>query len=300
MHVLLLAGVAATLGGLTPESVFLSEVVYNPVGAEPQGEWIELTNSADHAVSLEGLRIADAESDPDNEGILRFPAGATILALGVVVIANDAAAYRAVAGRAADFELRAGDPAVAEMSADIGLGGTNQLSLANTSDELLLLDVDGFIIDGVSWGRSVPMDGISNVDTGAEGFSLQRSISAVSGPGSFSFGVATPGIPRITDLNPAPADTGEGEGEGEGACTTSADCTSPQGCAEVPGLGLRCRAPDVSGLRIERSGFYALPAGRGQVPGTGILILHPRLGSLPAGVGCVLGTTVCIHAGELK
>lgn len=228
MSVLLLPVVAA-LAAVTPDSVFVSEVVYNPLGNEPDSEWIELVNVADVDVVLDELRLGDSESEPDNEGILQFPAGTTIPPRGHIVVANKSTAYQSSSGRKADFELKASDASVPELTADTAMGGTLALSLANSTDEIFLFDLDGFIVDGVTWGRAAPIDGVANFDGATEGQSLQRGFDA-NGPQPWFAAAPSPGTVALNldtpeqnppDEEPVPVGEGEGEeplpvGEGEG------------------------------------------------------------------------------------
>jgi len=163
-----------------PSPVKLSEVAYDVVGTEPDGEWVELVNTGTETVSLDDLRVADEEQLGGAEAVLAFPPGQTLAPGGVVVIASSAAAFRAAHGFAPHFEIKASDDAVAQMTPDRSLGGT-QFQLANTSDEVLLLNPAGFILDGVSWGRSTLLPDIVDAPPTGEGRTLTRELDEATG-----------------------------------------------------------------------------------------------------------------------
>ncbi|HEX7975793.1 MAG TPA: lamin tail domain-containing protein, partial [Anaerolineales bacterium] len=45
-----------------PERLLITEVLYDPVGAEPGCEWVEIYNAEDHKIQLGGYKIGDAPS----------------------------------------------------------------------------------------------------------------------------------------------------------------------------------------------------------------------------------------------
>lgn len=95
-------------------------------------------------------------------------------------------------------------------------------------------------------------------------------------------------------------DAGEPEPDAGPVPCVGGECAAGTFCTEVVGAGTQCLAPSPSELRIVRGGLFVIPGVRGEVPGTGVVILHPRLGSLPVITGCAPGTPICIHAGELR
>jgi glycerophosphoryl diester phosphodiesterase len=136
-----------------PPILLISEVMNDPPGVEPAGEWIEVYNPGSQAVGLEAYRIGDAEFRGDGEGMFRFPPGSSLASGGVIVLANQGVAFFNQYGRLPDFELNNTHAAVPEMvrQPDYAPGG---LELSNPGDEVFILDdLDG-VVDGVSWGNS--------------------------------------------------------------------------------------------------------------------------------------------------
>lgn len=152
-------------------TLLISEVVYNPL-VEPGGEWIEVFNYGDAVLSLANIRIGDEETLGDGEGMLVFPASGTIEVDDAVIIGKQATAFFDTYGFNPDFEMDNSDPAVLDMLKDLSWG-SGSVSLMNTGDEVLMLDQNGQLLDGISWGNSdailkPPIDGV------APGHSLER------------------------------------------------------------------------------------------------------------------------------
>lgn len=136
-------------------AIVINEVEYNSLstGAEALFEWFELYNPSAQAATLIGWTIADnlgSDTLPD----LVLPAG------GFAVVAAQAASFRQ------NYPTFTG--LLVELGQAIGNG------LANTGDRLILRDVQGSVIDALSWGsdRSVfdpPCPLVS-----AKGYSLER------------------------------------------------------------------------------------------------------------------------------
>lgn len=133
--------------------LLISEVLYDPTGAEPAAEWFEIHNLTGVALDLAGFKIGDEETAGGSEGMAAFPVGSAIAGGGVLVIANDAAAFSAAYGWPPDFELAGADPNVPDM-VEYGAWSGGSISLSNSGDELLLLDAGDLLVDAVSWAGS--------------------------------------------------------------------------------------------------------------------------------------------------
>ncbi|HJS29697.1 MAG TPA: lamin tail domain-containing protein [Anaerolineales bacterium] len=153
--------------------ILITEVYYDPLGGEPEEEWIEIYNPGSGAIDLSLYKLGDEETAGGGEGMYRFPDGAELPAGGWVVVANEAASFQAHYGTAPDFEFHESDPAVPTLVKHSAWAGGN-VTLLNTSDEILILDGSDGLVDAVSWGTStfafVPP--ASDVDPG---HSLERS-----------------------------------------------------------------------------------------------------------------------------
>ncbi|MCK4600420.1 lamin tail domain-containing protein [Candidatus Bipolaricaulota bacterium] len=70
---MIVAGALLTVTGLAQErEVVINEVAWGGSREDPTGEWIELFNSTDHAISLEGWCLVSSDGSPD---ILRHGKG---------------------------------------------------------------------------------------------------------------------------------------------------------------------------------------------------------------------------------
>ncbi|MCB9134880.1 MAG: lamin tail domain-containing protein [Anaerolineales bacterium] len=133
--------------------LYLSEVVYDPSGTEPNNEWFEIYNATGGSLSLTGFKVGDEETQGDSEGMYQFPAGSEMPAGSAFIIANRAAEFQTVHGFPPDFELVDTDPTVPDMT-KYTAWSSGSISLVNTGDELLILDSNDNLVDAVSWGSS--------------------------------------------------------------------------------------------------------------------------------------------------
>jgi glycerophosphoryl diester phosphodiesterase len=137
----------------------ISEVLYRPAAIgdegvfEPADEWIEIYNLESYPVDLSVYKIGDAAMDDTGEGMLMFPPGASIEPGQVVVIANQADRFYKRYGVTPDFEILNTDPLVPDM-VKYTTWSSGSVNLANTGDEVLLLDAGETEVDIVSWGNS--------------------------------------------------------------------------------------------------------------------------------------------------
>lgn len=153
--------------------VLISEVLFDPLGAEPAAEWFEIYNPTGQPVDLSGHKIGDEETQGGSEGMFRFPPGTVISAGGRLTIAVSAEAFRDGYGFLPDFETAGTSNAVADMEkyAPWGAGG---ISLGNAGDELVLLDSGDAVVDAVSWGSSTWAFSPSVSRPAAAGMSIER------------------------------------------------------------------------------------------------------------------------------
>jgi len=186
----------------------ITEVLYNPLGYEPDGEWVELFNAGGVPLDLYGYKIGDQAEPGCCEGMLAFPAGAVLRPGQVIVIANNAVVFRATYGFNPDYEMESSDPTVPVLSrytewAERGI------ELTNTGDELLLLDGNNQKVDALSWGTSTfAFDPpISNVP---EGYSVERYPANLDTNSALDWRKQNspyPGVVDLTQPTPTPAPT---------------------------------------------------------------------------------------------
>jgi glycerophosphoryl diester phosphodiesterase len=137
----------------------ISEVLYwpAPIGTEqvyePADEWIEIYNLESYPVDLSVYKIGDAGMGDTGEGMLMFPAVASIAPGQVVVIANQGDRFYARYGFMPDYEIISTEDSVLDMEA-YTIWAIGPVSLGNTGDEVLLLDAGDDEVDIVSWCNS--------------------------------------------------------------------------------------------------------------------------------------------------
>lgn len=150
IFLLILAGTSAKAASAT---VVISEVMYDPTTAEPGGEWIEVYNLGGMNINLSSYKIGDEETSGASEGMYQFPAGASIAPGQVIIVANSATEFQNNFGFAPDFELQASSGAVPDM-VKYSAWASGSIALANSGDEVLLLDENDVLVDSLSWGSS--------------------------------------------------------------------------------------------------------------------------------------------------
>ena len=131
--------------------LLITEVYYNPPGAEDQREWIEIANVGTAVLDLGDFRLGDEEQTGGNEGMKRFPEGTLLEPEQAVVVAQTAVGFRSLFGVNPDFELVESDPDVPVL-ANSRLWASGEIALANDGDEVVLLNAQSQIIDSLNYG----------------------------------------------------------------------------------------------------------------------------------------------------
>jgi len=159
----------------TPASIrlLLSEIMANPIGEEPEGEWIEIFNPEEEPMPLTGVKVGDAAHPGDPEGMLVFPPGEVIEPGGLILIAHQAAEFEASYGFKPDYEVSASDPSVKKLIPYNAWSG-GQIRFNNSGDEMVLLNGWDEIIDSLAYGNSDLESFQPPVPAAPEGSSLAR------------------------------------------------------------------------------------------------------------------------------
>jgi len=129
----------------------VTEVFVNPGGDDAGREWIELYNPGPE-VSIAGWTLGDAIRAGDyGDGRHAFPAEAQLRHGQVIVAAACATDFAATYGFNPTYEWRGCDAAVPDL-APAGSWDGFGMALGNSSDEMLLLDAGGGLVDSAAWG----------------------------------------------------------------------------------------------------------------------------------------------------
>jgi phosphatidylserine/phosphatidylglycerophosphate/cardiolipin synthase-like enzyme len=168
----------------TVGSIVINEVMYDPLGTELDGEWVELHNPGSESIDVTGWTISDQEGGVD----FTFPA--------IDFPPNGFALVRVGSGQ--------NSTAFINGTAEFFMWKTTTL-LSNNGDDVLLSNSTGATVDFMSygqWGGSSiqppPADFTYSHDnaTAQEGFSLARLDAA------FRYSVPTPAHPNGNDAAP--------------------------------------------------------------------------------------------------
>lgn len=136
-----------------PTVLLVSEVLYDLSGDDPAGEWIEIHNAGENNALLADFRLGDEETQGGGEGMYTFPDGAVLYSGQTVVIANQSVMFESLYGFKPDFEISGLDPETPNMIKDSSWS-SGSMNLSASGDDVILLDDDGLIVDGLSWGGS--------------------------------------------------------------------------------------------------------------------------------------------------
>jgi len=129
----------------------ITEVFINPAGNDANKEWIELYNPGD-TTSIAGWTLGDAINTGDyGDGRYSFPAGAQLAHGQVIVAAACATNFSTAYGKNPDYEWANCAAAVPDLT-PVGSWEGFGLALGNTSDEVLLLNSSGTLVDSAAWG----------------------------------------------------------------------------------------------------------------------------------------------------
>ncbi len=154
----------------------ISEVLVNPDGDDTGKEWIELYNPGDTA-SIAGWTLGDATNTGDyKDGRYTFPGGAEILHNQVLVVAACATDFANAYGFNPNYEWTDCDASVEDLT-PAGSWDGFEIALGNESDEVLLLNNSGALVDSVAWGGAFRVEVVpftNYTDTFPSGASLKR------------------------------------------------------------------------------------------------------------------------------
>ncbi len=133
--------------------LFISKVMYNPVGDEPENEWFEIYNPDNIVVEISYFKIGDEETPNGSEGMLIFPENSFIESQQTIVIANHATAFFARYSKYPTYEITESEESVPNLTKYTRWSKGN-VNLSNENDEVLLLDGADNIIDKVAWEKN--------------------------------------------------------------------------------------------------------------------------------------------------
>jgi hypothetical protein len=152
---LLLSSQLSPLTRASSSTLLISEVLYDPLGTEPNEEWIEIFNSTASPIELTGWTINDNLSTDIISPTVTIPAGGCLV----------------IAASSEDFYTNYPD-----FTGDIVFIADGRIGngLGNTGDRLILKDGEGTAVDQMSYGTDATAFDPACPDV-EEGHSLERS-----------------------------------------------------------------------------------------------------------------------------
>lgn len=143
---------------LPTNALRLSEVLFDGLTPQTEGdEFVEICNFSETEAGFGGYRLGDEETPGGGEGMYVFPDSAVLPGGACVVIARNASAFATRFDDLPDFELQTSGanqtdhPEVFNLSRDTDWAA-GDWALANSGDEVLLLNSDGDLVDSVAYG----------------------------------------------------------------------------------------------------------------------------------------------------
>ena len=194
----------------TQAALVISEVLYNEVGSDRDGEFYEIFNNGAAALDLTNYKIGDEETQGSTgatEGMFQFPAGATIDAGEVQVVSINANVFESEYGFLPNYEvnIEAGDhPGVPNMSVYSAWDPDgDRINGSNSGDQLLILDADDNLIDAVNWGNPLFLDPGLDADAESDGQSYERINPLVDTDAAADWALGDPSSPGRVIPEPA-------------------------------------------------------------------------------------------------
>lgn len=134
----------------------ISEVLYNPFGADDGAEFIEISNGYKQPFDLSGYSVSDGVTPADYADLRRFPTGTILPVNGVLVVAQQAVAFEEQFFSLPDFEILDSHPDVPELVDDLAWGDPSTfLRLGNSGDVVFLRNAADQPVDVLVYGEKV-------------------------------------------------------------------------------------------------------------------------------------------------
>jgi hypothetical protein len=175
-------------------ALLISEVLFNEVGADLQGEWIEIVNTGSVAIDLSGYKIGDEETmhpptPAESGGMWRFPANASIGVGEVQIIAVGATRFESLYGFRPTYEVVNTNGLVPDLTHynEWSNNPMNVINMGNVQDQALILDANDVRVVEVRWGGPGELAG-----TLPDGHSYEQ-VNVEVGGGWILGGPSTPG-----------------------------------------------------------------------------------------------------------
>jgi glycerophosphoryl diester phosphodiesterase len=138
--------------------LLVSEFQPNTPGIDTDEEWVEFFNNAPVLLDLTNYKLGDEETIDGIEGMYNFPSGSTISPGKAQVVAQKGTGFNALFGFLPEYELTE-TSAAGNMPIDT-LWASGTVALANTGDEILLLDSHDTILDVAVYGPTNTYPGV--------------------------------------------------------------------------------------------------------------------------------------------
>jgi hypothetical protein len=188
--------------------LLITEYVANELSSDATGEWIEIYNTGPGAIDLSNYKIGDEETmnppSSENGGMWQFPLGSSIPAYGVQIVAVGSTRFAEVYGFLPTYEVLDNNAGVPNMInyTTWSNNPSPAINLANTNDQVLLLNGADALVDAVSWGNTFAFS--PSLGSNADGQGYQRIVPSIDTNTAADWQVSNPVTPGTVPV-PEPA-----------------------------------------------------------------------------------------------
>ncbi len=183
------------------EKLLITEVLYDGTQPDEGDEFVELYNPNARTIDLSGYKIGDEETRGGGEGMYQFPADTMIAPSEIIIVARNAAQFRARFPTVTNRVLELADLTKYTPWA------TGSLALSNSGDEILLLGPGDQLVDSVAWeSGNFTVAGLRGDANASEPQSLSRYGTQDTNHMALDFlhGAPSPGSLVVPPTFPAP------------------------------------------------------------------------------------------------
>jgi hypothetical protein len=212
----------------------------------PATEWVEIRNQSPVTLDLSRYALGDEETVDAGEYMGSFPAGATLTAGEVAVVAASAADYLTAYGVPASYQSRTGAGPAVDLSRVLVWSDGASLNLANGGDELLVLGWNRTIVDVVAFATGSYPGVTARPAPGANRLAVREPERSDTDDCALDFpltlddcgpGAGSCGSCRACQRNACVIDAGAACDDGD-ACTSGTTCSVAAVC--TGGAGVSC------------------------------------------------------------
>ena len=162
---------AAELSPTINSHLLISQVYYF---GSAENEWVEIYNPTKEAIDLSNYKIGDEETKGQGEGMYQFPDDLFLESDESLVIAQSAQKFYEKFNFLPNFEIKESNSAIDNLI-KYSSWANGQMELADSGDEVIILNEQDELVDGLVWGDG-NLPSHNSYKNAKQGSSLQRNL----------------------------------------------------------------------------------------------------------------------------